>query len=169
MQQDERDVDVRVQAPDDLEAYRRENSRRIAALSRGPGAVRVVVTLQSPMASEDLDSLVGESVTVESFEAVGRTQDGQIMTIGGPGLGEDAGREFELRDAEIDGIVAFEGVVASHQALVSLTRHPQVFLADVAKESVAREAPGWVRDLRRGGSIDIILNDVYWLYAGWSP
>lgn len=165
--QDDREVDVRIVPPDDLVAYIVENDLRISTLPEASTSLRVVITFAEPLPVNVVEEILDGRAALLSFEAVGRTRDRRILTIGGPDLPARLAEEFVVYDASSLGIVAVEVVVGSKIDLEALSRAPKVLLADVSKEVVSRNVPEWVLDLRRGGDLDLILNDVYWLHTGW--
>jgi hypothetical protein len=165
--QDARDADVHVTPPSSLGAYIAANASRLLALPRVSTELRVVITFRQPLTEDEVINALGDAATITSLEAVGNLKDGRILTVGGPGPVEWHTAQFERHEVAMRGIVAVEAVVATYADVVSLAQESGILLVDVAIETLTRGAPRWVHDLRRGGQIDVVLNDVYWLHAGW--
>jgi hypothetical protein len=164
---DHREVDVWIAPPTDLGAYLAQNARGLAALSRRPGPYTIMVTFKVPLSVEDARASLGADANITYVESVG-TQGDLKMTVGGPTLGPWINEQFDSLSASMTGVVAAQVSVASGDELRRLSRDSNVLLADVAAEVIQRDTPQRVRGLSSGGRLDVLLNDVYWIHAGWA-
>lgn len=163
--QDGIEVDIRVQPPGAVREYLAANAARIAALPADARDMRVVITFVKPISTPTVNAVLAGRAICESFEAIGRLPGGRVLTIG-------AGEPLDLKAAFAEygatalGIVSAECLIHSSMDLSDLAQDANVLLPDVAKETLSRSMPAWVLDLRRGGGLDLILNDLYWVHAG---
>lgn len=166
------ELDIRVEQPGAAwKSYRDRHAHHAAAVIRSPGPYQVIVTFAEPLNEAqfaDIASMRGVEVT--SFEAIGTASDGLTLTIGGVGeLPIDLRAAFDAEDADAIGIVSASVTVENAGAYERLARRPDVLLADVTGEYLKRSVAtdrGIVFGL--DGTLDVIVNDIYWEYAGLS-
>jgi hypothetical protein len=164
----ETDVRVAPPNPDELAEYIESTTERASIAFTQPGPYPLVVTFRRPLsATEARQTLDIPGVAIADAEAIGRTADGLVVTVGG-----NAGNPDELLvrlgDYAADpwGIVAVELSVSSARSYELLVQNSVVLAADPAPTLFAQALAG-ARNQRIGSDrIDVQVNDLYWLYAG---
>lgn len=102
------------------------------------------------------------------FEAIGSLATGLTATVGGtsldlPGLSQD----FSDAGATFHGITAAWVSVGDKAAYDALATNNSVLLVDLTEEAVRYEVARRPEVLAgMSGNLDVIVDDVYWSYAG---
>lgn len=130
-----------------------------------------MTTFRHPLGVNEYKRLTGSGAlgAVATFEAIGERPDGTIVTVGGPAEAvEDAADLFREDGARIVGVIAAFTTLDDRQAYRTAQARDEVLLVDlVGAAFLARlkTAESW-RALVGTDSIDLVMNDCYWIHAG---
>lgn len=126
------------------------------------GAAEGVATFTRPLREEDLVELSAAGLEILSVEAIGRDPSG-IASVG-TSFGSDLDNRLSdiggPRQISVEGVVSADIIVRSAASYRRLSEDPRVLLVDLAREEVLRS---------RGTTDSVLLNDLYWTFAGLLP
>jgi hypothetical protein len=165
------ETDIMVTRPRDVgwrEYVEGGHARALAAMN-GTGPYEVVVTFSRPLSAAELSEVVSVSgFALEEFEAIG-VRNGHTWTYGGGAGGiNDVADRAATDGVGLLGFVTVTGLISGPEAYEVLGSSASVLLVDLAP-TLARQLAIADADMAAAigtDAIDLLVNDVYWDYAG---